>query len=99
MERFSMEVPAWISLSNESERPNSFEAMTRDICAGGAFLITDQLLSVGTGVEMIMILSFNHSQTMENRHSRIDVSGSVVRMESQGIAVCFNNNCQISPMA
>ena len=97
--RFPMELPAWISVINVSEQPNFFEAVTRDVCSKGAFIQTDQLLPVGTEVEMNLMLSLNKPPRIETRHSRIDVSGSVVRTEPQGIAICFNKNYQISPMA
>ncbi len=48
MERFSLELPASLSMKDESGKQKAFELMTRNICAGGAFLLTDKPLSVGT---------------------------------------------------
>ena len=98
MERFFMELPAWITVINKNTEPRAFEVVTRDICAGGAFLQTDQPLSVGTDIEMNLILPLNNFSQLGSRRSRIDVSGSVVRTESQGIAVCFDKKYQISPV-
>ena len=98
MDRFSMELPAWISTVDETGNPRTLEVLTRDICAGGAYLLTDQPLAVGTGIEMNLILPLDNLPKIENRRSRIDVSGSVVRTESQGMAVCFDKKYQISPM-
>jgi Tfp pilus assembly protein PilZ len=84
---------------NESKKPKSFEVVTRDICAGGAFIQTDHPLSVGTDIKMNLILPLDNLPKLGNRRSRIDVSGSVVRRESQGMAVCFDKRYQISPVA
>jgi hypothetical protein len=98
MARFSMELPAWISVLYASEQTKSFEAVTRDVSADGAFIHTDQPLPVGTDIEMNLILPLDIPSNKGNIRSRIDVSGSVVRTESQGMAVCFDKKYQISPM-
>ena len=97
MDRFTMELPALISMINESGKTRAFEVMTKNICAGGAFLQTNKPLSVGTDVKMDLILSLDNLQEMGGRRSRIDVSGSVVRIESQGMAVCFDKKYSIEP--
>lgn len=98
MDRFDMELPAWISTIDINGNPWSFEVKTRDICAGGAYLLTDQPLLVGTDLAMNLILPLSNIPEMENRHSRIDVSGSVIRTESEGMAICFDKRYQISPV-
>ena len=99
MDRFNLELPAWISLIDENGSPHSFEVITRNICAGGAFLQTDKPLPVGTDIEMKVILPLDNLPSVQSRRSRIDVSGSVIRTESQGVAVCFDKRYQISPVA
>ena len=99
MDRFSMELPAWISAIDKHGKLQTLEVVTRDICAGGAFLQTDQPLSVGTNIEMNLVLPLSNIPNVQIRRSRIDVSGSVIRTESQGVAVCFDKRYQISPVA
>ena len=99
MDRFSLELPAWISAIDQNGKPQTLEVVTRDICAGGAFLQTDQPLSVGMNIEMNLIIPLRNLPKAKNRRSRIDVSGSVIRTESQGVAVCFDKRYQISPVA
>ena len=72
--------------------------MTENICAGGAFLLTDKPLAVGTDVKMDLILPLNNLSKMGEQGSRIDVSGAVVRTESQGMAVCFDKKYNIEPL-
>ena len=97
MDWFSLELPALIFTIDASEKAKAFEVMTKNICAGGAFLQTNKPLSVGTDVKMDLILSLDNLQEMGGRRSRIDVSGSVVRTESQGMAVCFDKKYTIEP--
>jgi hypothetical protein len=98
MDRFSLELPAWISVINESKKLRTFEVITGNICAGGAFLRTDQPLSVGTIIAMKLIINLGNNPKMQNQRSRIDVSGSVIRTESKGMAVCFDKRYHISPV-
>jgi hypothetical protein len=89
MERFDLELPALLSMMDESGDTRAFEFMIRNICAGGAFFKTDDPLSVGTEVKMDLILPLDKFKTGKNDRSRIDVSGSVVRTETHGMAVRF----------
>ena len=98
MDRFDLELPAWISVNDENGQPQTFKVVTRNICAGGAYLQTDQSLPVGTEVGVDLILPHDHLQKMGARPARIDVSGAVVRAESQGIAVCFDKKYTIEPL-
>jgi hypothetical protein len=99
MHRFAMELPAWISTVDKKESPRFFEVKTRDICAAGAFLQTDLPLSVGTGIEMKLILPLDNLAKVGVKSSRIEVTGKVVRKELKGMAVCFDKKYKISPVA
>ena len=94
MERFDLKLPALLSIKAESGYTRAFEFMIRDICAGGAFFKTDNPFSVGTDVKMDLIIPLDK---FGSNRSRIDVSGSVIRTEKHGIAVCFDKKYSISP--
>jgi len=47
---------------------------------------------------MDLILPLDKFKSGEDNRSRIDVSGSVIRKESQGMAVCFDKKYSISPL-
>jgi hypothetical protein len=98
MERFALNLPALLSIKAESGNTRAFEFMIRDICAGGAFFKTDTPLSVGTDVKMDLIIPLDKFKTGKNNRSRIDVSGSVIRTERQGMAVCFDKKYSITPL-
>jgi len=97
MERFVLRFPALLTMMDESGNPRAFEVMIRDICAGGAFFKTSTPLSIGTQVKMDLILPENKFKIRKRVKTHIDVSGSVVRKEKQGIAVYFDKKYSISP--
>ena len=98
MERFSLKLPALLTMKNEDGNQQAFEFMINNICAGGAFFKTDHPLSVGTDVKMDLILPFDKLKKFGSKRSRIDVSGSVIRTDDQGMAVCFDKKFRILPL-
>lgn len=97
MERFSLELPALLSIVDESEKQRAAEFIISNICSGGAFFKTKKPLSVGTDVKMDLILPLEKFNKIGGKKSRVDVSGSVIRTDSRGMAVCFDKRYKISP--
>lgn len=97
-ERFSLEVPVMMSIVDKSREQKPYEYMTRDISSGGAFLMTDDPIAVGTDVKMDIVLSFMKVRTKkEEKKTHIDISGYITRTEDIGMAVCFDKQYSISP--
>lgn len=97
MERFNLELPALLSIVDESGKQRAAEFMISNICSGGAFFKTDEPLSVGTDIKMDLILPLDKFNKIGGKKSRVDVSGSVIRTEKHGMAVCFDKKYSISP--
>lgn len=100
MERFSLELPACISVKDEDGIQKTIELKTDNICAGGAFFKIDKPLSVGTDVIMKVLLPFKEIKTINHKVPKvscIDVTGSVMRRERHGMAVFFDKKYHISP--
>ena len=97
MERFSLDLPALIAINDQSENQKAVELMISNICSGGAFFKTDEPLSVGTEVKMYLILPLEKFNKIGGKKSRVDVSGSVIRTEKHGMAVCFDKKYRIMP--
>ena len=97
MERFDLELPALLSLTDKSGNQRAFELKTSNICSGGAFFKTDKPFPLGTDVKMDLILPLEKFQTGKANQSHIDVSGVVVRTTDQGMAVCFDKRYRIEP--
>jgi hypothetical protein len=98
MERFDLKFSALLSMMDESRNQRAFEVMIGDICSGGAFFKISAPLPVGTRVKMNLILSQDKFNIGKRIETHIDVSGSVIRTERQGIAVCFDKKYSITPL-
>jgi len=98
MERFPLELPAMLMWSIKDRKHEDQELMTSNICAGGAFFITDRPLPMGTDVKMNLILHLDKVQTRESKGSFIDVSGAVIRTDEKGMAICFDKRYKILPL-
>jgi Tfp pilus assembly protein PilZ len=97
LDRFSLELQALLSINNENGKQRSIEVMTSDICSGGAFFRTNTPFSVGTNVKVDLILPPDKFKKLGGKRSRINVSGSVIRTDGWGMAVCFDKKYRIEP--
>ena len=95
MERFDLELPTLLSVTEENGKQQTFEVTSKNICAGGAFFKTDNPLPVGTDVKMDLIVHLEKFKTVKGNGTHIDVSGSVIRTNDQGMAVCFDTRYRI----
>ena len=72
-------------LSGENAR--SYKWKTRDVSSSGAFLLTNgQLLENGTAIKVSI-----HLDTFADSGSWVTFNGRVVRTDSEGIGVRFDN--------
>jgi hypothetical protein len=97
MERFDLALPTYFSVSDKSGKQESFKLLTSNICAEGAFFKTEKPLSIGTDVKLDIILPSNKFKNVRGKRSHIAVSGSVIRTDQQGMAICLNKKYKISP--
>ena len=97
IERFDLELPALLSMKDEGGNQRPAEFMTRNICSGGAFFKTHDPLPVGTELKMDLIIPLDKFNITGARKSRIDLSGSVIRVGKHGMAVCFDKRYRIIP--
>jgi Tfp pilus assembly protein PilZ len=97
MERFDLKLPTKLSLAGKDKEHKSIELMTRNICSGGAFFKTNKPLTVGTDVKLAVILPLDKFKIVKHKILYIDVSGSVIRTDQQGMAIRFDRKYKISP--
>jgi hypothetical protein len=97
MERFSLKLPATLTLHSGERKQRYLELMTSNICSGGAFFTIEKPLSVGTQVKIDIILILNKFKNGNFKRSLINVSGSVIRTEKKGMAICFDKKYRLSP--
>ena len=98
-ERFDLKVPARLGVlgSNYGEA-DEVSLTTVNICAGGAFFITEAPLPQGTRVKMDFVLSIDKLKELLDSHCRIKVQGEVIRTDESGIAVRFDEEYEIVPV-
>jgi hypothetical protein len=96
MERYRLEVPARMTIHGavkSEEEP--LEVKTKDVCANGAFLTTDCRVAVGACVDVCLLLSFEGKSIGSTKRSQVEVKGTVVRWEADGMAVQFEKQYRI----
>ena len=103
LERYDLKIPAKIRMgdfSQEDQEKEISDLTTSDISSGGAFFHTTEPLPKGTDVKIDLILPLDKLKKMseDSLHALIKVTGTVIRTESGGMAICFDRNYQISPL-
>jgi hypothetical protein len=99
VERFDLQLEAFISGPDEVSQADSASLLTRDISMNGVFLITDRPLPVGSKVSVDMILTLGGTKTPDAQKAWIKASGKVLRTDSQGMAVGFDEQSRILPLS
>lgn len=97
IERYSLQVPATISYSSNNRSIRKFEALSRNISAKGAFLVTKDQTKIGGQVKIEFMLPVPGQNFYCSAYSRMTCQGKVVRTEHDGIAVNFSKPCKILP--
>ena len=99
-ERFDLELPAQIIPNNDQgDTPEVLSFLTRDICAGGAYLVGPENLPEGTKVDLHMELNLEQLKKIKNKRAVIQVKGRVARNnEDNGCAIHFDKNYRIMPI-
>jgi len=97
-ERYSLTLPARLDSDDGVGRvPEGL--MTSNISAGGAYVMTTVPPRQGMEVRMEIILPFNNLKKVRvEKDACVMVTGKVVRAEATGIAVQFNDDCNIMPV-
>lgn len=99
LERFGLDLPSQVQVAEHKEDDAVMALETRNVCAGGAFFSTEQVLSEGTEVAIDLVLPLDELKKLEGRKTLIKVSGVVVRTENEGMAIQFNKRFKLLPMA
>ncbi|MBW2623862.1 MAG: PilZ domain-containing protein [Deltaproteobacteria bacterium] len=97
LERFNLRLPVTIEVvsDNEDHDRKVLNLLTQNACSGGAYFHTDQPLPEGTQVKIDLVLSIDTLKKIEGKQAFIKVNGSVIRTESNGMAICFDENYSI----
>jgi len=99
-ERFDLRLSAQVKVNSGREVSSEvMDYLTRDVCAGGAYLEGVGNLPEGTSLSLDLVLKLERLKNIENEQALIQVRGKVVRLdEGTGIAVCFEKDYRITPL-
>ena len=98
VERFDLELEAFVSLPGETDPSDMGKLVTRDVSMNGVYLVTDAPLPVGSKVNVDMILTLGGRKKQKTQQAWIKASGKVLRTDNQGMAVSFNDQSRILPL-
>jgi len=99
VERFDLQLEAFVSLPGETSHTDVGSLVTRDISMNGVFLITNTPLPVGANVNVDMILTLGGKKKQDSQQAWIKASGKVLRADKQGMAVGFDDRSRILPLS
>jgi len=100
LERFSLTVPAQLRYRDGTGTEQRYAAQTRNISAEGAyFQFAEHEVPVGAQVEVELVLTFERLKELLNAADRVTarVEGRILREESDGVVVVFNQPFRFSP--
>ena len=95
MERFDLRLDALLILDSLPQKQFEKRFLCDDISSGGAFFKTSEPLRVGTPLKMELELPVCQLKNQRKNGALIKVSGAVVRVTEQGMAVIFDEEYQI----
>ncbi len=93
-ERLNLMLPARMEMVTSGKR-QVFDCMTENVSAGGAFLNTSEQIQEGTRFQLKLIIQNERIKELTGAQSFIEVEGVVVRSTPDGVAICFDGECQI----
>ena len=93
-ERFQLELPARLEM-NSMKKKEIFELQTRDMSSAGAFLLTTERFSEGTRCQLELIVISERIKELTGVQGLIKIVGTEVRSTPDGVAICFDGDCQI----
>jgi hypothetical protein len=94
-ERFQLELPARV-ITDTSGKKEIFEFYTKDISAAGVLLLgTEWQFSEGIRCQLELIVRGEKIKELTGMKGLIKVEGTVVRSTQDGVAICFDGDCQI----
>jgi hypothetical protein len=98
IERLELRTPARIEVTAKSGQKISLQAETKDISSHGAFFATEERIEKSVSLDIELIVSMEKFQQLLGRKNqvRIQLQGTVIRNEPDGIAVSFRRKYKIT---
>lgn len=98
-ERYALTLPAFVLPTAAQQKDEARFLLLKDISSTGAFFHTGAPTEIGTELMITLILDIPHLERLQHpRLVRLQMAGRVVRRESQGMAVCFDQKVSMAPL-
>ena len=99
LKRFALEVPAIVECTDSSTETAFHYLLTRDISGSGASFQTPTALGVNANVKVKIFLDIEKlAELPVGGHVLVVADGRVLRSDFEGVAVQFNEVCQVVPV-
>ena len=97
LETFDLELPATIDLLTSDQEKSLLNLLTTNISSGGAYFHTTQPLPEGSQVKIDLVHPLDKLKKLKDecKQAYIKVTGTVLRSESEGMAISFDEEYQI----
>ena len=97
LERFNLEIPVIVSITAVGAQ-KKLDMTTRDVCSGGAYFRTEHSLPIGMEMQINLVLPLDKFKALPVEKVLVNLSGKVLRIETDGIGVCFDESYDIWPL-
>lgn len=100
LERFDLAAPARLIVEAEGGNRAQLNLTTKDVSSAGAYLFCPKPLVEGVRVKMEILISLGTASRLlrEKGKARIKVKGTVIRVDTDGIAIRFENKYKITAL-
>lgn len=95
--RFSLNLPALVSMVGGPRNARPIALGTRDVSAGGGYFPCEHPLPVDTRVEVGLLIPVAGVKKLGRTGSHVKLAGVVVRSDTQGMAIRFDHKYRMMP--
>jgi hypothetical protein len=93
--RFKLELPARLEI-NSTDKKEIFELHSSNISAAGVLLLgTTEQFPIGRRCQLELIVASARIKELTGIQGLIKIEGTIARSTPEGVAVCFDGDCQI----
>jgi hypothetical protein len=100
LERFDLTAPAQLIVESDGGRKAQLDLTTKDVSSAGAYLYCPESLLKGANVRMELLICLDRLRKFagQNGRAKIKVKGTIIRVDTDGIAIRFANKYKISAL-
>ncbi len=98
LERFDLSAPARLFVESDGGQKAQLDLTTKDVSSAGAYLFCPEPLLEGAQVRMELLICLDKLRRLagERGRAKIKVKGTIIRVDTDGIAIRFANKYKIT---